>query len=55
MKSAWTRRQWTWYWLFILAAGIGSVVGGAGRQAISTRRLSEEASRAWTAFSISGR
>jgi hypothetical protein len=26
MKPAWTRRQWTWYWLFILAAIAGFVV-----------------------------
>ena len=26
MKPAWTRRQWTWYWLFILAAFAGFVL-----------------------------
>jgi multisubunit Na+/H+ antiporter MnhC subunit len=26
MKPAWTRRQWTWYWLFILAVMAGILV-----------------------------
>jgi hypothetical protein len=33
MKPVWSRRQWTWYWLLILAAGAGFVVLGLAVEA----------------------
>jgi hypothetical protein len=38
MKPVWTRRQWTWYWLFILASLAGFLVFDRA-MAVDDRRI----------------